>query len=196
MPLTTYTANEVLTAASLNNNFTFAAANPIGGLVCVKAQTTFTAASTITADSIFTSTYKNYVLQINYTAGGDLALQMRVGGVTASGGNYNEQLLQVNSTTVSGSRTAAATSFDLASSSGGSLFNFAQMTFFQPQIAAVTGFHNFSHYNNSSTYAQPLRRDWFGNHDLSTAYDGFIITVGGGGTATGTYAVYGYGLTV
>jgi hypothetical protein len=27
MPLTTYTAGEVLTAASLNDNFTFAAAN-------------------------------------------------------------------------------------------------------------------------------------------------------------------------
>ena len=165
-------------------------------LVCVKAQTTFTAASTITADSIFTSTYKNYLLQINYTAGGDLTLQLRAGGVTATASEYNEQALTVNSTTLTGARTGPVASFDLSTSSSGSLFNFAQMTFYQPQIAAATGFQNFSHYNNSSTYAQPLRRDWFGTHDLSTAYDGFIITVGGASTATGTYAVYGYGLTV
>ena len=35
MALTTYTAGEVLTAASLNDNFTFAAANPLGGLIAI-----------------------------------------------------------------------------------------------------------------------------------------------------------------
>lgn len=37
MPLTTYTAGEVLTAASLNANLVFAAANPVSSVVQVKS---------------------------------------------------------------------------------------------------------------------------------------------------------------
>ena len=51
MPLTTYTPGEVLTAASLNNNFTFAAAS--GGLIQLVSTTksdTFTSASTTFVD--------------------------------------------------------------------------------------------------------------------------------------------------
>ena len=58
MPLTTYTAGEVLTAASLNSNLKVA-----GGLQIVKAQTTFTASSSVTVDNVFTSTYTNYHLK-------------------------------------------------------------------------------------------------------------------------------------
>ena len=53
MPLTTYTAGEVLTAASLNANFTFAAANPASKIVQVVSATltsTFTTASTSFTD--------------------------------------------------------------------------------------------------------------------------------------------------
>ena len=198
MPLTTYTAGEVLTAASLNANLSFAASSPSAGLVCVKAQTAFTGAATVTADSIFTSTYTNYLLQFTSTCATNqnITLQLRVGGVTATGANYNNQLLQASSTTVSGSRSANATSFDIQTSSASSLFNFSQVTFFSPQIAQATGFAALSSFNNSASYAQPIRQDWFGNHTVGTAYDGFIISVSGGETLTGSYAVYGYSKTV
>jgi hypothetical protein len=53
MALTTYTAGEVLTAASLNDNFTFAAANPTSKIVQVVSTTlttTFTTSSTSFTD--------------------------------------------------------------------------------------------------------------------------------------------------
>ena len=53
MPLTTYTAGEVLTAASLNANFTFAAANltsKIAQVVSTTLTTTFTTTSTSFTD--------------------------------------------------------------------------------------------------------------------------------------------------
>jgi hypothetical protein len=53
MPLTTYTAGEVLTAASLNANFTFAAANPTSKIAQVLSTTlssTFTSSSTSFTD--------------------------------------------------------------------------------------------------------------------------------------------------
>lgn len=53
MPLTTYTAGEVLTAASLNANFTFAAANPASKIVQVVSTnlpSTFSTTSTSYTD--------------------------------------------------------------------------------------------------------------------------------------------------
>jgi hypothetical protein len=53
MPLTTYTAGQVLTAASLNANFTFAAANPtskIAQVVSTFLPTTFSTTSTSYTD--------------------------------------------------------------------------------------------------------------------------------------------------
>lgn len=168
------------------------------GLVCVKAETAFSAAATITADSIFTSSYTNYLLQFTSTCATNqnITLQLRVGGVTATAANYNDQLLQASSTTASAARSASATSFDIQTSSASSLYNFAQVTFFQPQLARATGFAALSSYNASASYAQPVRQDWFGNHTVATAYDGFIISVSGAETLTGSYSVYGYSKTV
>ena len=169
-----------------------------GGLVCVKAETAFSAAATVTADNVFTSSYTNYLLQFTSTCATNqnITLQLRVGGVTATAGNYNDQLLSASSTTVSGSRSASATSFDIQTAAASSVYNFAQVTIFQPQLARATGFHALSTYNGSGVYTQPIRQDWFGNHSLATAYDGFIISVSGGETLTGSYAVYGYSKTV
>jgi len=174
------------------------AATTTSGLVCVKAETSFSAAATITADSIFTSSYTNYLLQFTSTCATNqnITLQLRAAGVTATAANYNDQLLQASSTTVSGSRSASATSFDIQTSSASSLYNFSQVTFFQPQLARATGFAALSSYNASASYAQPIRQDWFGNHTVATAYDGFIISVSGSETLTGSYSVYGYSKTV
>jgi hypothetical protein len=52
MPLTTYTSGEVLTAASLNANFTFAAANPTSAIVQIKS--TFKSDTFSTSSTSFT----------------------------------------------------------------------------------------------------------------------------------------------
>ena len=100
MPLTTYTAGEVLTAASLNANLVFAAANPVGGLSLI-SKTSFTTTATWTLDNIFTTTYDNYRIDIVWTALTNTAnyagFQMRVGGVAATGGNYQYAMAETNS---------------------------------------------------------------------------------------------------
>jgi len=50
MPLTTYTAGEVLTAASLNANFSFAALGKVGQVVSTNLPTTFSTAATSYTD--------------------------------------------------------------------------------------------------------------------------------------------------
>ena len=54
MPLTTYTAGEVLTAASLNANLSFAATNPISKIAQV-VQGTYATATTTTSTSYVTT---------------------------------------------------------------------------------------------------------------------------------------------
>jgi hypothetical protein len=54
MPLTTYTAGEVLTAASLNANLSFAATNPVSKIVQVQTANLLTTAST--SSSTFATT--------------------------------------------------------------------------------------------------------------------------------------------
>ena len=67
MALTTYTAGEVLTAASLNDNFTFAATNPPGGLSLIKSQVVDAAVGSVEVTGAFSTTYDNY--QVVYTGG-------------------------------------------------------------------------------------------------------------------------------
>ena len=71
MPLTTYTAGEVLTAASLNANFSFVASS--GGLVLVKTQTIGTTVSSVEVTGAFSSTYDNYKIIVSGGAGSTAA---------------------------------------------------------------------------------------------------------------------------
>jgi len=83
MALTTYTAGEVLTASSLNNNLSFAASS--GGLVRVGGGSVGTSNS-VTYSSVFSSTYKNYlVFGSGLEASADnTGLTWILGGITSS----------------------------------------------------------------------------------------------------------------
>ena len=93
MPLTTYTAGEVLTAASLNANLSFAAS--VGGVVQVKSTTktdTFTTASTSYTDitgltvSITPTSASNKILIMVSVSGSNDAATIEGGVRLARGG--------------------------------------------------------------------------------------------------------------
>ena len=140
MPLTTYTAGEVLTAASLNANLSFAASSPAGGLICVKAETAFSAVSSTTADGVFTSAYTNYKVIVRFTtSAADLGMQFGVASsYTAS--NYNFQQLRGQDSTASASRSASQTSAIIADSSSGSFFCLCTIDISGVQLAEPTNF--------------------------------------------------------
>lgn len=62
MPLTTYTSGQVLTASSLNANFSFAATS---GLTLIKSQTIGTTVSSVTVTDAFSSTYDQYEIMVS-----------------------------------------------------------------------------------------------------------------------------------
>jgi len=191
MPLTTYTAGQVLTAQSLNDNFTFAANNPPGGLALVKAQTSFSAASSVTADNVFTSTYTAYRLVMRYSTSTTSSplLKLRVGGSSAST-DYNVQYLYVTNTTTTATRLASQTALQIAVFSNGSFDSVTIIDIVSPNVAAPTLF-NFNNPVSQAAYTAPEYLMGGGNHSTATAYDGVELFVGSG-NMTGHYTIYGY----
>lgn len=195
MPLTTYTAGEVLTAASLNNNFTFAAANPTSGLVCVKAETAFSAVASFTADSVFTSTYTNYRLIMRYETSANAAVSLQFRAATVdTATNYNRQELVIDNTTVAAGRSASQTSSKIAGSTIGSFVSLVTLELSGPQLASATNYQSLN-VRNATAYTNPLIEEYFGNQSDSTQFDGIKIVVASG-TMTGSYTIYGYSKTV
>ena len=162
------------------------------GLACVKAQTTFTASSSVTADSIFTSTYANYLVLITWDAStaSNLTMRLRVGGVdNSTAASYARQSIEVDNTTVTGFR-GTGTEFLLG---GGSTTgpSTVALNLFQPAVADETLFQC----NNQKQVTNPILFLNYAFHNQSTAYDGLNIFPASG-TITGYYAVYGYSKAV
>jgi hypothetical protein len=166
------------------------------GLVCVQAETAFTTAASVTANNVFTSSYTNYRLMIKMTGSANTSCPfvLRVGGTNATGANYNYQSFLASSTTLEGSRATNQSSFSLQIP-GGAFFATAIFELFAPAVAEATIFMTQQFKNdgaNTTPYSYPAI---YGNHTLSTAYDGFSFSPLSG-TVTGTYTIYGYSKTV
>ena len=167
-----------------------------GGFVVTKAETAFTTASTVEIDNAFSATYTNYKVFIRYqnTSSADIFLRMRVGGVSASGANYNAQLAGANSTTALAYRETGQTSGYVAAGSNGAFWSSAEISIFSPFVAEPTVMMSANN-RTSGAYTAPVSNLFATNHTVSTSYDGIQIILAGG-TITGTYTVYGMGKTV
>jgi hypothetical protein len=176
-----YTSGQVVQAVPTGINSAF---------VCVKAETAFTAAATVTADNVFTSAYTNYKIIATFTAvtGAATTQQLRVGGVTATT-NYDYQTLDLNATVVTAGRATGATSFAFGATA--TTANTIVWDFFQPNLAAATGVICAT----ANTFAGNVTSIYYtGRHTTATAYDGIILSFAS--NATGTYTIYGYGKTL
>jgi hypothetical protein len=162
------------------------------GLVCVKAETAFTTASTINVNNVFSSTYTNYLLNIIFDASTelDVQLRLRVGGVDNSTANsYKRQTIEASG----GSSTVTQTQRDnyLLGAGNASAPSAIQAYLFQPFSAAKTPIMSN---NQRSSNTTTIFISW-AYHDQTVSYDGFSLLTSTG-TITGTYSVYGYSKTV
>ena len=160
------------------------------GLVCVKAETAFSGASSVTADNVFTSSYTNYVVLLNYTTSTTnfVFAKLRVGGVSAST-NYTSQQIQGFTTTASTNARTAATAIEFGYY-GNSTREAAAVQIMGPQLAQATQF-DIQGGGLGGTLVQKI----YGLHTTATAYDGIELLVTSG-TMTGTYAIYAYSKVV
>ena len=183
MPLTTYTAGEVLTAASLNDNFTFAASNPPGGLSLVKAQVVGTAVASVAVTAAFSTTYDNYkVIYTGGVASTGLDIQMILGATTAGyyfGLGYIPWASTITSITVNNGASFAYIG------GGSAKFAFISCDIYRPFAADQTVIANLGATETNGQFGG-------GYLDNSTSYTDFTITASSGTLTGGTIYVYGY----
>jgi len=161
------------------------------GLKCIKAETAFTAAATVSLDSIFTSTYTNYRILFNCYASGAATtarFQLRTGGVAATT-NYNYSWIYMSGGAVAAANGTATTEIQIGVADGTPVYTSFAYDVFAPQLAQQTNVTGQAHKANNLYNVG-------GTHTTATAYDGFQFYATGGPTFTGTYAVYGYGKSV
>jgi hypothetical protein len=153
---------------------------------------TFSNQSSVVLDSVFTSTYKNYVARINiYAATGtdDFQFQFRTGGSTPTTNYYGSSFAYNRANTLANagfSNTSVCTIADgIGDSTGISsyVFNFSQVG-----ISSATPAYYGNGINNGSSQQAVV----FAGSRVSDAatYDGFVLK-SSSTNITGNYAIYG-----
>jgi hypothetical protein len=163
---------------------TAAAWGSAGGLVHVNT-TDFAAASSVTLNNIFTSSFTNYRVLISLkVASGEVGVRMRMraSGADASGANYRRQSHSIVNVTPSYYNPAADTSAFIAATNN--LDTLIVGDLLRPQLAAYTlGYFNNNYADNVNNTAII--------HALATAYDGLTLYPDSS-TLTGTITVLAY----
>jgi hypothetical protein len=156
--------------------------------------TSFSGVSSQSINDVFSTTYDNYVIQLNCSTGSvaaeSISLRLRVSGADNSSNNYYYSLAFVpfsGTPTVSGSNGSGLTSSFVVSyinSTGGGA---STIHLYDPFKTAVTRFQSFGGGNTSGDSI--ISRG--GNSSVTTSYTGFTL-IPATGTMTGTVSVYGY----
>jgi len=182
MPLTTYTAGEVLTAASLNNNFSVAA--DTGGLQLITAQTIGTAVGTVTVSNCFSADYEAYKIIISGGVGSsnNTSFSMRL-GASATGYSYNLIYTQYNNTLQADSGSNTTSWFNVGSIDTTSIS--MDMELNNPFLAKNS---SFSTVITRTGLAGPSQ----GLHTVATSFTSFTLVPDTGTITGGTIRVYGY----
>ena len=187
MPLTTYTAGEVLTAASLNANLSFAASSPAGGLTLIKTQTIGSAVSSVAVTGAFSATYDYYKIIITGGSGSSSQSLELILGATVTG--YYSGMVGATYAAAASSNSndnnAASWQFMGHMNTNGIFANVdIGMPFLNKNTTMV------STHGRLVTTGQSLFSAGFLNN--TTSYTGFTFTVGGATMTGGEIRVYGY----
>lgn len=179
MPFPTFSAGNVLAASDMN----------AVGLWLVKTQTIGSAVTTVTISNCFTTDYDDYVVTISDTSttndNADLSMQLRTGSTTAATNYYYVYQYVTYSSTLS--TFAAGNNTTTWAFVGRSTNNTitARFDISQPRLARRT---NIRCQTPGGNIAGPMN----GFHDVATAYESMIFTLGAGTMSGGTVRVYGY----
>ena len=181
MPITTYTAGEVLTAASLNANFAAA-----GGLKLVKTQVVGSAVASVAVTGAFSTDYDNYIITYNNgTSSATDNIQMIVGATVT---NYYYAIIgNLWSGTASNNGSTTATSFNYAgqtdSTNGPNVYVIVSSPFLSKRTEFASSY--------TTTAGAYVSRGMLNN---TTSYTSFTLTPNAGTITGGTIRVYGYNI--
>jgi hypothetical protein len=196
MPLTTYTSGEVLTAASLNDNFTFAANNPPAtpsGLAFINGATFATVSSVSLAASTFTSTYRNYRVVLHITAAASdtaATMRMRASGADDTNNSYRwaNLRLQDNGNATNTFSNGNNTSWQIMQTNTDPQPTTMTIDLVSPELATQTLYSGTcSMSNNASGHIAAF---FAGRFTSTTQFDALSFLFAA--NTSGVYRVYGY----
>jgi hypothetical protein len=176
------TNGQVLTADSAETTGLKWANAAGGGSLIYLSRADFSATTTINFNSVFTSTYKSYMIIVQGVVASATSMQLRLrASGTNSTINYSCQAMQAENTSVSAFRA------NLEGSFYGAEFNTEKSSnifyVYNPATAVTTGLYSLG--------GQKLViRNASGLHEVETAYDGFSLVPGS--NFTGYVQVYGF----
>lgn len=182
MPLTTYTAGEVLTASSLNANLSYL--DGAAGMALVKTQTIGTTVASVTVTGAFSATYNAYKIIVDGGVGSATALLGLQLGAAATG--YYEASVRANYSTgnVDGGAGSNTTSFSRSGNVNANYINFA-VDLINPFAAKYTLI-------NGMWISLTQGGQYSGYLADTTSYTAFTLTPASGTLTGGNIKVYGY----
>jgi len=181
------TTGQLLSKAT-GTDMDFTWTNPVSsGFSVVKSETSFSAVTEIIADSVFSSTYSDYLLQMYWTSSSTslLIMNLRAGGTNTTT-NYNDQVTEALGTSIG---TSTVTTPYVAHAINGSFYGSMRLNLFNPNVAGVTNFQSDS-VVPSGSYSSPKITQMYGFQTDSTQFTGIRLYVGNG-AITGRYTIYG-----
>jgi hypothetical protein len=183
------TAGQVLKVNSGATAPEWGAAGGASGLTLVSS--TSLSAATTNINSVFSSTYENYVLILNVTnmsTGANIRFRLRASS-TDTTTNYGSQLLQTYQSTTNGQEAAATDFWQFGNADPSQCWMVVELA--RPNIAANTFAlaHSFTGLSGSLNdflleYYGAVQKD-------STQFDGITIYSHNSATITGTMRIYG-----
>jgi hypothetical protein len=166
---------------------TWAAGSAAAALTVVKSETSFSAVTEVIADSVFSSTYSDYLIEMYWTSSSTslLLMNLRAGGSNTST-NYNVQVTEALASAIG---TSYVTQPYVSHAINGSFYGSMRLNLFSPNKAEVTNFQADS-VVPSGAYTSPKINQMYGFQTASTQFDGIRLYVGNG-AITGRYTIYG-----
>jgi hypothetical protein len=159
------------------------------GLTLV-ANASFSAASNITIDNVFSALYRNYSLFIDFTASTGLSVnaQLRNTVPATLNTNYGNQRIVAASTGLTAARNTATTTFTVVGAHSATPQN-ARLNISSPFLAQATTFSADGIYTPSTAAIEYVPN--VGVQSDATSCQGIVITTSTG-NITGSLRIYGY----
>ena len=163
------------------------------GSVSALGTVTFTGASSVSINDVFSATYSNYLIvwnDLTTSSTGWMNMRMRVSGADDSTANYRYQELSGSGTTVAAARATGATAWANINYAQDTNHNPNTLTIFNPFDASPTSISSVQapvSNGNIEVFAKSF------GLNTNTSYTGFsFFPASAGPTLTGSVSVYGY----
>lgn len=181
------TNGQVLTADSTAATGIKWGSGSTGAIVYV-GQGTFSAAASATLDSVFTSTYRNYLFYFDYTASGagEVRVTFRTGGTDNTTASYYSNLLYGAAGSAGSSISSGQTSAKIGGG-GGTNGGLVAATIFAPQASEQTRIESRGHKDVGGSAETHVYNAGF---TPTTSFDGLKISTPTN-NMTGTFRIYG-----